>query len=105
MNIKIRAIKKALVLSVITLGIYGIVWLVKLKGELNESGANIPTSWWLIVPIGNIWWAWRYSQGVEVVTKEKLTAPVTFILLFSLNLIGLAVLQAELNKFAVRSRK
>lgn len=42
------------VLSLVTLGIYGIYWLVKTKGELNQRGASIPTAWLIIVPFVNI---------------------------------------------------
>lgn len=97
---KYREIWKALGLTLITFGIYSIVWQVKVKGEMNELGADIPTAWWLIVPIGNIWWLWKYSQGVEQVTKGKYTAGVSFLLLFILSAIGQAVLQTEFNRMA-----
>lgn len=95
-----RVIWKAIVLSIITFGIYGIIWQVKVKGEMNEAGAEIPTAWWLIVPIGNIWWLWKYSEGAEKVIKGKYTAPVIFMLLFLTSIIGQAILQTELNKLA-----
>ncbi len=97
---KNRVIWKAIALSVITFGIYGIVWQVKVKGEMNELGAEIPTAWWLIVPIGNIWWIWKYSEGVEIVTKEKYPAGLAFILLSLTNIVGQAILQTEFNKIA-----
>ncbi|MDQ5914042.1 MAG: hypothetical protein QG623_661 [Patescibacteria group bacterium] len=98
--IKNRVIWKAIVLSIITFGIYGIVWQVKVKGELNKAGADIPTAWWLIVPIGNIWWLWKYSEGAEKVINSKYSAPVVFMLLFLVSIIGQAILQVELNKLA-----
>ncbi|USN97581.1 MAG: DUF4234 domain-containing protein [Candidatus Nomurabacteria bacterium] len=97
---KYREIWKSLALTLITLGIYGIVWQVKVKGEMNGLGADIPTAWWLIVPIGNIWWLWKYSEGVEQVTKGKYTAGVSFLLLFLASVVGQAVLQTEFNKMA-----
>ncbi len=45
-------------LSLITFGIYGIVWYVKTKNEMNARGAQIPTAWLLIIPIVNIYWLW-----------------------------------------------
>lgn len=98
--IKNRVIWKAIALSIVTFGIYGIVWQVKVKGELNEAGADIPTAWWLIVPIGNIWWLWKYSEGVEQITKEKYSAGLSFALLFLTSIIGQAIIQTELNKIA-----
>lgn len=102
---KYREIWKAVALSIITIGIYGIVWQVKVKGEMNELGAEIPTAWWLIVPIGNVWWLWKYSQGVETVTKGKYSAGLSFALLFltslsSIGFVGQAILQTEFNKMA-----
>lgn len=97
---KYREIWKAIALTIITFGIYGIVWQVKVKGEMNELGAEIPTAWWLIVPIGNIWWLWKYSQGVEKVTKGKYSAGLSFALLFLASIVGQAILQTELNKMA-----
>lgn len=97
---KNRVIWKAILLSIITFGVYGIVWQVKVKGEMNESGAEIPTAWWLIVPIANIWWLWKYSEGVEKVTKGKNSAGLSFALLFLVSIIGQAILQVEFNKIA-----
>jgi len=34
--------------SLITFGIYGLVWYVKTKNEMNAKGAQIPTAWLLI---------------------------------------------------------
>ena len=97
---KNRVIWKAIALSIITFGIYGIVWQVKVKGEMNELGADIPTAWWLLVPIGNIWWLWKYSEGVEQVTKDKYSAGLAFALLFLTSIIGQAIIQTEFNKIA-----
>jgi hypothetical protein len=97
---KYREIWKAVALSIITFGIYAIVWQVKTKGEMNELGANIPTAWWLIVPIGNIWWLWKYSEGVEQVTGAKYSAAVAFVLLFLTSIVGQAIIQIEFNKLS-----
>ena len=47
-------------LSLVTLGIYGIVWYVKTKGELVERGGEVPTAWLIIVPFANIYWLYKY---------------------------------------------
>ena len=33
-----------ILLTIVTLGIYGIYWQVKTKGEMNALGADIPTA-------------------------------------------------------------
>ena len=85
-------------LSLITFGIYAIVWQVKTKGELNRLGAQIPTAWLLIVPFVNWYWLWKYSEGVEHVTGGKMSGVMAFVLLFLLGFIGMAILQNEFNK-------
>lgn len=88
------------VLSIITLGIYGIVWDVKTKNEMKSLGAEIPTAWLIIVPFANIWWLWKYSQGVEKVTNNNISGILAFVLLWLLGFIGAAIIQSEFNKIA-----
>ncbi|MCL2451968.1 DUF4234 domain-containing protein [Candidatus Saccharibacteria bacterium] len=86
-------------LPCVTFGIYALYWMVKTKGELNRSGADkIPTAWLLIVPIANIWWLWKYSQGAAKVTNQKYSDAVFFILLFLTSMIGMAITQDAYNK-------
>lgn len=87
--------------SLITFGIYSIVWLVKTKDEMNRLGADIPTAWFLIVPFANIWWYWKYSGGVEKITQKNLSQVVSFILLFLLSSIGMAIIQDSFNKISL----
>ncbi len=85
-------------LPFITFGIYGIYWFVKTKDEMNAKGSEIPTAWLIIVPIVNYWWMWKYSEGVEKVTKAEMSTVISFILLFLLGSIGMAIIQNEFNK-------
>ena len=88
-----------LLLPFITFGIYSWYWAVKTKGEMNQLGQSIPTAWiWLIPFVGIIWWYWKYSEGVENVTNEKLSGVLAFILLFLLGNIGQAIIQDYFNK-------
>lgn len=95
-----REIWKQVLFSIVSFGIYAIVWQVQVKGELNKSGAEIPTAWWMLVPIANIWWLWKYSEGVEKVLKGKYSAAIAFLLLFLTSIVGQAILQIEFNKIA-----
>lgn len=87
-----------IILTIVTIGIYGLVWEVKTKNEMNTKGANIPTAWLLIVPIANIWWLWKYCEGVELVTKNKLSAIMSFVLFWLIGIVGMAIVQHEFNK-------
>ena len=87
-------------LSIITLGIYSLFWFVATKNEMNAKGAQIPTAWLIIIPFINIWWYWKFCEGVELVTNKGMGAVVAFLLLWLLGTIGEAIIQNELNKVA-----
>lgn len=87
-----------LLLPFVTFGIYSIVWVVKAKGEMVGKGAPIPTSWLLIVPFGNIWYFWKWSQGVEKVTNKEMSSAVALLLTLLLGPIGHMVIQSKFNK-------
>jgi hypothetical protein len=93
-----RSVVSVIVLSIITLGIYSIVWTVKTKGEMVRQGADIPTSWLLIVPIAGFYYLWKWCVGVEHVTGGKMSGGLAFVLFFVLGVIGMGIIQAELNK-------
>ncbi|HSX44399.1 MAG TPA: DUF4234 domain-containing protein [Candidatus Saccharimonadales bacterium] len=88
-----------LLLPFITLGIYSWYWEVKTKGEMNALGQKVPTAWlWLIPFVGYLWWAWKYSEGVGNVTKEKAPAILVFLLMIFTGSIGDAIIQSYYNK-------
>ena len=89
-------------LSLITFGIYALVWQVKTKGELNRLGADIPTAWLIIVPLANLYWIWRYCNGVEKVSGGQISAVLALILMLLLSIVGYAILQSEFNKLSLQ---
>jgi FtsH-binding integral membrane protein len=93
-----RSVAMVIILSIITFGIYSLYWFVVTKDEMNRSGAQIPTAWLLLIPIANIWWTWKYCEGVEVATRKEMTGVIAFILIFLLGLIGMAIVQNSFNK-------
>jgi hypothetical protein len=95
---KQRNVAAVLFLSIITFGIYTIVWFVKTKNEMNKLGAQIPTAWLIIIPFVSLWWMWKYSEGVEKVTGGKMSTVMSFVLLFLLSIVGMMILQYEFNK-------
>jgi len=98
---KKRGPVKVVLLAIITLGIYSLVWYVRSKGEMNTQGAEIPTAWLIIIPFVNYWWLWEFGKGVETVTKRGMSGVVAFLLLIFLGVIGMAIVQSELNKVAI----
>jgi hypothetical protein len=93
-----RSPAMVILLSVVTCGLYIILWFVSTKDEMVRKGAQIPSAWWMIVPIGNIWWTWKWAGGVEHVTRGKTTQPVAFIAVFLLSTIGAPLMQSGLDK-------
>ncbi len=89
-----------ILLTIITLGIYSIYWLVTTKIQMNTKGAQIPTAWLLIIPLVNIYWLWKFSEGVELVTNKGMQTAVAFLLVWILDIIGPGIVQNELNKVA-----
>ena len=84
--------------SLITFGIYFLYWLVVTKEELNKKGADIPTSWLLIIPFVNWYWLYRFARGFsEKITKDKDYA-VWFLLLLFGGWLAAPVFQYEINK-------
>jgi hypothetical protein len=92
-----RSVAAVIILTLITFNIYGLIWFVKTKGEMVQHGADIPTAWLLIVPIANIYWMWKWSGGVEHVTRGKGSQAVAFLLVFLLGFIGMAIVQSWFN--------
>ena len=93
-----RNIVLVLILSFITFYIYWIYWLVSTKNEMNRMGCQIPTAWLIIIPFVNIWWHWKYAEGVEQVTRGEMSGAVAFLLHLLLGPIGSMILQMSFNK-------
>ncbi|HVV82435.1 MAG TPA: DUF4234 domain-containing protein [Kofleriaceae bacterium] len=94
-----RSVGMVILLTIITFGIYFIVWMVKTKNEANRAfNAGIPTAWLMIVPIANLWWQWKWCKGVELATRKELSQVISFILLFLLSIIGVAIIQSKINE-------
>lgn len=102
-----RSVAFVIVVSLITCGIYSLIWFVKTKREMVDMGADIPTAWLIIVPFANIYWMWKWSGGVDLVTEQlprgRMTQPIAFLLILVLDIIGIAIIQDAFNK-ALRHR-
>lgn len=95
-----RSIAAVVILTLVTFGFYGIYWYVSTKDEMVAQGANVPTGWLVIIPVASIYWKWKWAQGVEHVSRGKMSAGVAFLMVFLLNLIGMAIVQSTFNEIA-----
>jgi len=72
---------KILLLTFVTCGIYGLIWLYKIGEELRQRGADIPAFWQMFVPILSFIWLWKWAQGVEQVSGGR-TSAMTLLLVY-----------------------
>lgn len=98
--VKKRNIVMVYLFSLITFGIYGIYWLVATKNEMNSLGAKIPTAWLIIIPVVNLFWVYKYSEGFAQNVKKDNNTLLWFILYLLVGIIMPAIVQSELNKLA-----
>ena len=96
-----RSALTVIVLSVLTFGIYALVWQVQqvqTKTELNRMyAADIPTAWLLLVPfIGPLYFMWKWSAGAEKATG---TSGITvFLLMLVVPIVGIPVMVGKFNQ-------
>jgi hypothetical protein len=100
MKITKRSPVAIIILSIITFGIYAVYWTVVTKREINGLGASIPTSWLMIVPIANLYFFYRFSEGFSLYVKKDNSAILWFLLWLVITPVAMIIIQIELNKFA-----
>ena len=71
---KKRSLIKMLILSIVTLGIYNLYWLIVTRRELNsKTDAKIPTIWIIIAPIIVILIGYIFLFG-SILTSKSTTS-------------------------------
>lgn len=94
---------QVILLTIVTLGIYGLIWTVQTKREMVKLGAQIPTSWLIIIPIANLIYLYKYCMGVEFVTKGEKQGLMLFLiwlLVPGAGLIVMYIIQEAFNKIS-----
>lgn len=102
-----------ILLSVLTCGIYGIIWFIRLTDDCSKASGdnsmNGLTSFLLtILTCGIYSWYWNYQMGKRIATaQEKRNLPVTdnsaiflILSLIKFDIISYILIQLELNKLA-----
>jgi hypothetical protein len=89
-----------IIFSIITLGIYLIYWFVKTKEEMKSLGADIPSAWLLIVPIGNCYLLYKYCDGFSEYVKKDKNGVLWFLVAVTVFPVIPVIVQIELNKLA-----
>lgn len=79
-------------------GIYSTIWTIQSKRDMNALGANIPTSWLMLVPFANIYFLYKYCEGFSNEVKKDNSPILWFaVSIFAGPLLPFFV-QSELNK-------
>ena len=110
MQIKNRSIPMCVILSIVTVGIYGIYWFIVMTNESNAlAPKNATTSGGkafllTIVTLGIYSIYWNYKLGAKV-DEMKGTESNTAILYLIIGLVGFSIIncglaQSEINKHA-----
>ena len=109
MNIKERSVGLAIVLTIITCGIYGIYWLICLADDMNQlandgdntSGGVVFLLTLVTCGIYGIYWSYKQGQRVDALKGAQggSTGILYLVLeLFGLGIVVYALLQDEINK-------
>ena len=108
-EIKERNIAVAIILSIITCGIYGIYWYITIVNDLNYvSGHTEDTSGGVVfllslVTCGIYGWVWLYKAGKKIDEMENGSDNSILLLLlaiFGLAIVDYAIIQDKINKRA-----
>ncbi|MFP4118095.1 MAG: hypothetical protein ACLFTR_04170 [Candidatus Woesearchaeota archaeon] len=103
---KIRSPIIVAFLTVFTLFIYGVYWLIKTTGELrerNDSAPNPKLLYLLLLPGVNIivmiLYFWKYTRSLSSITGSNVALIFIFLLLFFP--IGVMMCQIDINNTAI----
>lgn len=108
MTIKRRNIALCIIFSLITCGIYGIYWFIKMTNESNQVAKSTTASGGLaflftLLTMGIYSFYWSYKMGVKMdEVNGGSSSGVVYLLLnlFGLGIITYCLIQSELNKVA-----
>lgn len=109
-----KNIAKCLILTIVTCGIYGIFWFIKLVDDLNtaaqtpEESNGITVFLLGLVTCGIYYFVWYYKAGEKVNRVRSLSgqyandSAILYLLLgiFGLGIVNYVLIQSELNKVA-----
>lgn len=109
-----RSIAVAIILSIVTCGIYGLYWLACMASDLNQVSGDNSTSGGMVVLLtivtcGIYGYYWMYKAGQQIAKGKTYrglvadkNAGILYLILaiFRLSIVSYALIQNELNSFA-----
>lgn len=107
-GIKPRSLVTALILSLVTCGIYGIYWFVCLTNELNKASGRVKdtnggTAFLLSLVTCGIYtyfWAYKVGEKRDIIAGDNSSSNILYLVLciFGLGIVVYALAQDALNK-------
>lgn len=107
-----RELGTAIILSIVTCGIYGIVWMINLSNEVSAyNGEKIEggTEFLLMIVTCGIYAIyWYYKMGQKILRAKQRAGQfaqdnsVLYVILavFGLSIVSMALMQAQVNEIA-----
>lgn len=72
--------------------------MIHTKRDINENyNENIPTCWFLIIPIANIYWLFRFTEVFVTKVRKKDDVAIWFLVFLFVGIITPYVVQKEIN--------
>ncbi len=93
---KNRNIFVVFILNILTLGLYYIFWLEDTKRDMVKKGADIPSTWLVLIPVIYLWYLWKWSVAAKQVTN-RLNPFVISLIMHFLWIIGPSIMQQLFN--------
>ena len=110
-----RDIVVAIILSLVTCGIYGIYWFICLTNDSNKASGDYKTSGGMaflltLVTCGIYGWYWYYQMGKKMVQAganngvaiEDNSVLYLILGIFGLGIVDYCLIQSDLNKIATK---
>jgi len=105
-TLKKRNLLTVILLFIVTFGLYYFYWIYKTKEEINRIGGKIPTLWFAILPIFNIYFAYRYAQDFVKYVRQQddpILVILFFLVLLCFPVCALLIMQYELNNYQINN--
>ncbi|MCR5791924.1 MAG: DUF4234 domain-containing protein [Lachnospiraceae bacterium] len=102
-----RSIPLCIILTIVTCGIYGIYWFIKLTDEVNtlngqEGTSGVVAFLLTLVTCGiyGLYWAYKQGEKIESFTGEKGNLGIIYLILevVGLGIVAYALMQDKINK-------
>jgi len=89
-----------IVYTMLTCGLYYLYWLYETSKELTELGAELPTIWFIFIPIIQYYYLYKYLEEWHRIVKYEQDFMMVLIIGYIFSPIVMYWVQEELNKLA-----